>query len=122
MIVLTMAASAQERRTDLPSTGKQLFEFYCAVCHGADGTGHGPAAVSLRTPPGDLTRLQKKNGGVYPAERVTETIRGYVTVTAHGSREMPVWGDLFRKMKRGRGDNAEQRVHALTDYIRSMQQ
>jgi copper transport protein len=35
--------------------GKELYESYCITCHGATGTGNGPAAASLLPPPSDLT-------------------------------------------------------------------
>jgi len=35
--------------------GKQIYEQACAVCHGGDGDGHGPAGPSLRPPPPDFT-------------------------------------------------------------------
>ena len=35
--------------------GKDSFMAYCAVCHGADGRGNGPAAPALKTPVPDLT-------------------------------------------------------------------
>ena len=31
-----------------PSSGPQMYKDYCAVCHGADGKGGGPAASALR--------------------------------------------------------------------------
>ena len=35
--------------------GSKLFPTHCAVCHGAEGRGDGPAARSLPEPPADLT-------------------------------------------------------------------
>jgi Cytochrome C oxidase, cbb3-type, subunit III len=35
--------------------GSALFAAHCAVCHGAEGRGDGPAAKSLPVPPADLT-------------------------------------------------------------------
>ena len=34
----------------LSVAGKDLFEFYCASCHGRDGKGNGPVAPALKTP------------------------------------------------------------------------
>jgi mono/diheme cytochrome c family protein len=31
--------------------GKQLFQIYCAVCHGAEGKGDGPIAAKIPPPP-----------------------------------------------------------------------
>jgi len=45
------------------SSGKDMFDTYCAVCHGKDAKGNGPAANAMKTPPADLTTLAKGNGG-----------------------------------------------------------
>jgi hypothetical protein len=47
--------------------------------------------------PADLTKIQKSNNGVFPFGRVYEVIDGRKTIAAHGSREMPVWGDRFKE-------------------------
>jgi hypothetical protein len=42
-----------------------------------------------------LTALAKENGGKYPANKVTATLRGKANLAAHGNKEMPVWGTVF---------------------------
>ena len=98
-----------------------MFTSYCAACHGAEGKGNGPAAEALKTPPSDLTALSKNNGGKYPALKVTSAIRGDVAVGAHGSKEMPVWGNLFRTISGGHETEVDQRVANLVSYIKSLQ-
>jgi hypothetical protein len=39
----------------------------------------------------DLTTLAKRNGGVFPINRVFDTIEGE-GIASHGSRDMPIWG------------------------------
>jgi mono/diheme cytochrome c family protein len=81
--------------------GRDLFQFYCAACHGKTGVGDGPAAAALRTPPVDLTIIARANGGVFPNDRVRAAIAGTgsrAPTPAHGSREMPVWGPIFRAL------------------------
>lgn len=75
--------------------GKDLFRDYCAVCHGADAKGNGPAAVALKTPPPDLTTIAKRHGK-FSAPDVEDQITGSGRTAAHGTREMPMWGPAFR--------------------------
>jgi mono/diheme cytochrome c family protein len=104
-----------------PTSGKGMFTSYCASCHGADGKGNGPAAEALKTPPADLTVLSKNNGGKYPALKVASAIRGDSAIGAHGNKEMPVWGDLFRTISEGHQTEVDQRVANLVSYIKSLQ-
>ena len=39
--------------------------------------------------------MSKQNGGIFPISRVYDSIVGD-SVQAHGSRDMPVWGQLYR--------------------------
>jgi len=86
------AAAAQAEDSDI---GKSEFQSSCASCHGADAKGKGPVSDQLKIPPADLTILAKKNNGVFPTKAVYETIYGSKTVPAHGTREMPIWGERF---------------------------
>jgi mono/diheme cytochrome c family protein len=104
------------------ASGKEMFESYCAVCHGTDGKGGGPAASALKVAPTNLSSLSKNNGGKYPSLKVSAAIRGDADVTAHGTKEMPVWGSLFRDLSQGHEGEVQQRVNNLTKYIESLQE
>jgi mono/diheme cytochrome c family protein len=104
-----------------PASGKQMFESYCASCHGADGKGGGPAASALKVPPADLTTLAQKNGGNFPSMKVSSTLQGDADLPAHGSKEMPVWGPLFRSVSGGHESEVQQRIANLTKYIEGLQ-
>ena len=127
---LTMMASAQEPKKEIKhvpikptsaASGQEMYRTYCAVCHGTDAKGNGPAVEALKVPPGDLTTLAAKNGGKYPALKVSAIIRGEEVLAAHGSKDMPIWGHLFWGMSRGHEGEVQQRVTNLNKYIESLQ-
>jgi hypothetical protein len=60
-----------------------------------DGRGNGPVALSLATQPPDLTTMAVRRRGEYPYDELASYIDGRKAVVAHGSREMPVWGERF---------------------------
>ena len=108
--------------TSSPSTsGKEMFTTYCAVCHGADGKGNGPAASAMKTPPPDLTGLSKKEGGKFPSAHVAAVIRGQAAPASHGSQDMPVWGPLFSSISGGSQAQVQQRVSNLVKYVETLQ-
>jgi len=103
-----------------PVSGKDNFMTYCAVCHGKDAKGNGPAADALKRAPADLTQLSVRNAGKFPDLRVIRYIKGEDTIAAHGSRDMPIWGKLFRSL--GEDSAAVSlRVSNLIDYLKSIQ-
>ena len=104
-----------------PASGEEMYVNYCAVCHGKDGKGGGPAATALKVPPNDLTKLSANAGGKYPALHVSSVIRGEADLPAHGSKDMPVWGPLFWRMSQGHEAEVQQRIANLNGYIESLQ-
>ena len=108
-------------RPTSPASAQEMYTAYCAVCHGKDGKGNGPAAEALRVAPPDLTILARKNENNYPYDRVKSAIVGDVRLPSHGSKEMPVWGELFWGMSQGHSSEVQLRVNNLDKYIESMQ-
>ncbi len=104
-----------------PTEAVTMFREYCAACHGQDGKGNGPAAAAMKSQPSNLTVLSRDNGGKFPALKVKQSITGDSMSMAHGTNDMPVWGDLFRSMNSDRAVAAI-RVANLTDYIASIQE
>lgn len=123
------AAKAQEsnktiKKESIPVTsatsGEEMFNTYCAVCHGKGGKGDGPAASEFKTLPANLTVLAKNNNGKFPSDYVAQVIQtGPRDAKAHGSKDMPVWGRLFASI----GDEAtvKLRIYNLTKYIETLQ-
>jgi len=118
---LPLAAPAE----DLSSyTAPQLFQRFCASCHGREGKGDGPVAPFFKLAPPDLTGLSRRNGGTFPAERVRRIVDGREVVTPHGARQMPVWG---LELAMAAGDTAQGRQQAeksiamLVDYLKTIQ-
>jgi mono/diheme cytochrome c family protein len=133
MIISTFAAAqaapaenqATVRHVPITNTsatsGKEMFESYCAVCHGKDAKGDGPAASALKVPPSDLTLLTQKNSGKFPSAHVSTVIRGQAGLTSHGSQDMPIWGPLFSSISQGHQAEVQQRIANLTSYIEKLQ-
>ena len=82
-----------------------------------NGKGGGPLSGELRTTPSNLTLLAKNNGGVFPAKVLYEIIDGRKTIRAHGSYEMPVWGNVFSREPKF----AQTRILAIVDYLKIIQ-
>jgi mono/diheme cytochrome c family protein len=106
-------------RDTLTLDGKTMFHEYCAVCHGDEGKGNGPAADALKKAPADLTQVARKNGGTFPEIKVQRMITGADEVAAHGNRAMPVWGNIFRSLSNKDGETL--RVNALMRYVEQLQ-
>jgi mono/diheme cytochrome c family protein len=99
----------------------------CAVCHGPEGKGDGPLVEELMKTPTNLTELTQQNRGEFPYWRVYSMIDGRYVVPGHGDREMPVWGQQFLDGDApiygpiGGPAVTTERIHQLTEYVRSLQ-
>lgn len=101
--------------------GRDLFRAYCAACHGENARGGGPVASSLKGKVPDLTRIAERRGGAFPLPQIERIIAGEETgPTAHGSREMPIWGPIFGQVQRDQ-DLGKIRVRNLAKYLESIQ-
>ena len=102
--VLSAATPAKSAAGDV-AEGHRYFIQYCASCHGQDGLGDGPVAKSLSMTPANLRKLGDKYGMPLPAHRIAELIDGRDTIRAHGTRDMPVWGERLYEV--GEGEKGE---------------
>ena len=122
---LTMLFAANVAGKNNPAvgvSGRDIYMDRCSACHGEDGKGNGPAVGALKIAPGDLTLLAQRNGGAFPAERVKNIVGGLVDIRAHGSREMPIWGELFHPKNASEQQAADARFKAMVAYLESIQQ
>jgi len=125
--LITGSVAAQQDAEGVFDLGITEYELSCMSCHGVDGRGDGPDAQYLDTNPADLTQIKKANGGFFPADRVAMIIDGRAVVAMHGVREMPVWGERYRRPiadADGTWDterDARSRIEALVDYVESLQ-
>jgi mono/diheme cytochrome c family protein len=101
-------------------SGADIFERYCALCHGADGRGAGPVAEAMTRPAADLTQISKRNNGVFPFSRVAATVRDGGGVAEHSRARMPAWGKIFSED--GDPIRAKATIFEVTQYVESLQE
>jgi hypothetical protein len=99
------------------------------------GKGDGPVIRSLIKSPPDLTKLSEANHGVFAFSHVYDVIDGRIEVISHGTRDMPVWGEVYRRevgsqqngmvsnflAKEVAGSIVRARILALIEYISTLQ-
>jgi len=98
-LALAVASTVAMPADKVNEGAKADYVAYCASCHGVDGMGNGPLADTLKVRPTDLTLIRKNNKGQFPYTMLRKTIEGTELglARAHGPREMPVWGPVFRE-------------------------
>ena len=92
-------------------SGAELYQQHCAICHGDDLKGNGPAPPPPYRVPPDLTTLAQRHGGKFSDAYVSKVLRNGVVMPAHGPAEMRIWGTDFEAIE----------VTNLTNYIKSLQ-
>jgi mono/diheme cytochrome c family protein len=100
--------------------GRRDFRNYCAACHGVGGVGDGTLAEFLTLKIPDLTKLVKRNAGIFPKDKVLQMIDGRADVRIHGPRDMPVWGDWFNREAEQPGLSKATREEIVHDRIESL--
>ena len=113
----------------MAAKGRITYGRYCANCHGADGKGGGSIAKFLKIPPTDLTMIEPDEEGNFPQQRLSEIIDGQSEVRGHGSREMPIWGDVFKNPlseayatgDESGEDRAQRMIRELIYYLETIQ-
>lgn len=128
LLALRIPILAQNEKSESPAekalisslNGQALYQSYCATCHGVDAKGNGPMSSALKTPPPDLTQIAARRGGVFSARVVERVVSGDSELTAHGTREMPLWGPIFSQVAWDQ-DLGRVRIANLVKYLESIQ-
>jgi hypothetical protein len=124
MLSARIAAAEPAFDPVLSELGAPLYARYCASCHGREGLGDGPVAKVLVTRPADLTAIAARRGGAFPTGEIARFIDGRFDLPAHGSREMPVWGQRFGtdvpEVEIGESI-ARGNIASLVEYLKSIQ-
>ena len=123
-LALAGAALAFEAVTLEDYSGAELFDRFCASCHGSQAHGDGPVAATLNVAVPDLTTIGARYGE-FPATLIRDVIDGRgIDKRAHGTRTMPVWGYEFW-VEDGGDVNAQRAVrdaiNKLVEHLRSIQ-
>ena len=98
---------------DLPPDvplGRRVYAQRCAVCHGPDGRGNGPAAPSLVPRPGDFTLSQFKYKSTAPGEPPTDADLMQVVSDGLPASAMAYWSDVL--------DTAA--IRAVAGYVKTL--
>jgi mono/diheme cytochrome c family protein len=119
------SVTAPADRPQRLTAGRAEYESYCMACHGIHADGTGPVAPYMSPRPADLRGIAARRGGVFPHAAIEAFIDGRDPIAAHGSRDMPIWGNAFREETeldpltetRVRG-----RILLLVSYLESIQQ
>jgi len=121
---LALTMSLEAAHADRIADGRKYYLQYCAACHGQNADGQGPTARALKEQPADLRTLWVKFGRPLPTAQVAAYIDGRKYVAAHGSREMPVWGERFYDIWEAKQEGAPDltdRIRMIVDYLNTIQ-
>ena len=121
LLILPASGIAAESR----APAKATYLRYCSACHGESGKGDGVVSGLMTPRPTDLTLLAKNNKGDLPYGWLIHVIDGRTTLRAHGSPDMPVWGEVFKSTD-GQTLAEEAKVRGqlllIIEYLGSVQQ
>ncbi len=90
------------------AAGEQIYQAFCAACHGAQGAGDGPAAASLNPKPTDLTdpTIMGQMDDNYLYWRISEG-----GAMAPFNSSMPAWKDTLE----------EEQIWQVIVYLRTLE-
>jgi mono/diheme cytochrome c family protein len=129
LLPMCMFAAAGTAAAQDEAIGKEEYRMHCAACHGLEGRGDGPVGQILKTPAPNLALITERNGGKFPVQKIYDIIEGSSVIAAHGTRDMPLWGDRYRTAPKPvtpdqasmSEDLAQQRILSLVYYLGTLQ-
>ena len=108
-LLLPLPLAAQEAiGGDTP--GKEVYDRWCAGCHGTDGRGEGPGALTMLPRPRDFTRALYQVRTTGSGELPTDADILHVIDVGMPGTAMPGWEDLLSSQERAN----------LVTYLKSM--
>ncbi len=120
LAALSAFASVRASAEEPVISGSDVFQQYCALCHGVDGRGLGPVTEKTTRPAADLTQIAKRNGGDFSAAAVSRKIVDGGGVAEHAASSMPAWGKIFAAD--ADPERAKATVAAVTSYLETIQE
>ncbi|PFG63154.1 cbb3-type cytochrome c oxidase subunit III [Thioclava sp. ES.031] len=124
-----LPASAEEASSS-PMTaaqmGADLYQNYCATCHGKSAAGDGPLSEYFTTQVPALTQLSANNNGEFPLARVVHLIDGGQQMPFHRGA-MPSFGSTMMEETAGTVGALNAEVYTrgqillIAEYLASIQ-
>jgi mono/diheme cytochrome c family protein len=100
--------------------GKVHFMKYCSPCHGSEGKG--VQVDSLTKQPADLTLITSSyRTGKFPILEVAQMIDGRNMAKSHGTRQMPVWGEVFSEQEHLDESQIKGKLGEIIAYLMTIQ-
>ena len=121
---LTMAQQSQTtiKKTPIAASSQELFNSYCAVCHGNNAKGKWPSFSRTQSSPTGPNRLSQRHGGTYPTMYV-ERVLGSERQTSQRTepKAAPIRKSLGFTTGGANAPQTAQRIYDLNQYIESLQ-
>lgn len=100
--------------------GKVHFVKHCAACHGEDGAG--TIIDTLAKQPANLTKINtSRRTDEFPVLEIANIIDGRRMSKFHGSREMPIWGEVFSEQEHLDETQIKGKLGEIIAYLMSIQ-
>ena len=113
-----LAATTQAASAD-PLRGREAYMRYCSACHGKAADGAGPVANVMTPRPPALTKLRSRFGRPL-GTRFVAYVMGDLMPAAHGTSDMPVWGEVLATPDGSKGE-AVGLIWRIAEYLDSVQ-